>query len=561
MSLVISYCGSSVLAWTVYPLNLISDVTTRVIENIMAVPQEQLEGPDLVTDGIALAELADGTMVLGHANGEPVLIARRRDDLFAVGAKCTHYGAPLNEGLLVGDTVRCPWHHATFNLRTGEANRPPALNPLACWRVEHRDGRVYARAKRDRDPLAPTPADLAAVENAQQSLPPSSVVIVGGGAAGSAAAEMLRRDGYTGRITMIDGDDAAPYDRPNLSKDYLAGEAQEEWIPLRPAGFYQEHGIDQVRSSVTTLDVGNRQVHLADGSSHEYGALLLATGAEPRALDIPGHDRANVHVLRSLADSNAIIASAEHSHCAVILGASFIGLKVAASLRVRGVKVHVVAPDAAPLVKVLGREIGTMIQQLHEEHGVVFHLEQTATRIDRDAVVLQNGERLPSDIVVVGIGVVPRLDLAQAAGLTLDRGVSVNEYLETSVPSIYAAGDIARWPDPHTGERIRVEHWVVAQRQGQTAARNILGARERFDAVPYFWSKHYDLSIRYTGHAEQWDRVDVSGDIAKRDCSVAYMKGKSTLAVASVRRDRENLEAEVALEENDEAALRHILVV
>ncbi|HXC26118.1 MAG TPA: FAD-dependent oxidoreductase [Gemmatimonadaceae bacterium] len=527
----------------------------------MDVPQEQLEGPDLVTDGIALAELADGTMVLGHANGEPVLIARRGDDLFAVGAKCTHYGAPLNEGLLVGDTVRCPWHHATFNLRTGEADRPPALNPLACWTVEHRDGRVYARAKRDRDPLAPTPADLAAVENAQQSMPPSSVVIVGSGAAGSAAAEMLRRDGYTGRITMIDGDDAAPYDRPNLSKEYLAGEAQEEWIPLRPAGFYQEHGIDQVRLSVTTVDVGNRQVHLADGSSHEYGALLLATGAEPRAIDIPGHDRANVHMLRSLADSNAIIALAEHSQCAVILGASFIGLEVAASLRVRGLKVHVVAPDATPLVKVLGPEIGTMIQQLHEEHGVVFHLEQTATRIDRDAVVLQNGERLPSDMVVVGIGVVPRLDLAKAAGLTLDRGVSVNEYLETSVPDIYAAGDIARWPDPHTGERIRVEHWVVAQRQGQTAARNILGARERFNAVPYFWSRHYDLSIRYTGHAEQWDRVDVSGDIAKRDCSVAYRKGKRTLAVASVMRDRENLEVEVALEENDEAALRHILAV
>ena len=525
----------------------------------MSGSEEKLEGPDLVADGIALAELADGTMVAGHAGGEPVLLARRGQEIFAVGATCTHYGAPLNKGLFAGDTVRCPWHHAAFSLRTGEAERAPALTPLACWAVERRDGRVYVGTRRERDPLAPTPAALAAADGVPQSQPPSSVVIVGAGAAGSAAAEMLRRRGYKGRITMIDAEDVAPYDRPNLSKDYLAGEAEAAWIPLRPAEFYKEHGIDQVRSSVTTLDVSGRVVHLADGSSHEYGALLLATGAEPRTLDIPGSDRANVHLLRSLADSDAVIALAQRAHRAVVLGASFIGLEVAASLRARGLEVHVVAPDRTPLVKVLGARLGTMVQKLHEEHGVVFHLEHTAASIERDAVVLQSGERLPSDMVVAGIGVVPRLDLAKAAGLTLDRGVAVNEYLETSVPGIHAVGDIARWPDPHTGERIRVEHWVVAQRQGQTAARNILGAHEPFDAVPFFWSKHYDLSIRYTGHAEAWDREEVSGDIAKRDCSVAYMKGDKTLAVASVGRDRENLAAEVALEARDEAALRRIL--
>jgi NADPH-dependent 2,4-dienoyl-CoA reductase/sulfur reductase-like enzyme/nitrite reductase/ring-hydroxylating ferredoxin subunit len=520
--------------------------------------QEKLEGSDLATDGFALAELADGAMVLGHVNGEPVLIARRGNDVFAVSAKCTHYGGPLDQGLLVGDTVRCPWHHAAFSLRTGEATRAPALNPLACWAVEHRDGRVYARAKRDHDPLASTSADPA--EAAEIGMAhPSSVVIIGAGAAGSAAAETLRRAGYQGRVTMIDGDDAAPYDRPNLSKDYMAGNAPEEWIPLRPAGFYREHGTELVHSQATALDIRGRTVRLADGSSRQYEALLLATGAEPRTLDIPGHDLPHVHVLRSLADSRAIIARAAHSHRAVVMGASFIGLEVAASLRARGLEVHIVAPDERPLSKVLGNELGAMIQEMHEAHGVVFHLEQSAARIDRDVVVLKSGERLAADLVVVGIGVVPRLDLARVAGLAVDRGVSVNGYLETSVPGVYAAGDIARWPDPRTREQIRVEHWVVAQRQGQTAARNILGARQRFDAVPFFWSAHYDLSIGYVGHAEQWDRLDVVGSVADHACSVAFRKGGRTLAVASVGRDLENLEAEVAMEAGDEAALARII--
>ncbi len=517
--------------------------------------EQQPEGPDFSVNGIALTELADGTMMLGHMSGDPVILIRRGEEIFAIGAKCTHYGAPLIKGLLVGDTLRCPWHHAEFSLRTGEANRPPALNPLPCWAVERRDGRAYVAGKHVRDPLTPTAQDLAIVGHT----PPLTVVIVGAGAAGSAAAEMLRRDGYKGRITMIDSDDAAPYDRPKVSKDYLSGAAPEEAVPLRPVGSYEEHGIDQVRSSVTSIDVDGRKVHLADGSSHEYGALLLATGAEPRKLGIPGHDLPHVHVLRSLADSTAIIALAEHSHRAVVMGASFIGLEVAASLRARGLEVHVVAPDKKPLVKVLGDELGTMIQNLHEEHGVVFHLEQTATSIDQNSVVLKSGERLSADLVVVGIGVIPRLDLAKAAGLTLDRGVVVNEYLETSAPGIYAAGDIARWPDPHTGEHIRVEHWVVAQRQGQTAARNILGARERFDAVPFFWSKHYDVSIRYTGHAEHWDHEVIDGDVMKRDCSVAFDANGKTLAVASVKQDLENLEAELVMEANDEAALARIL--
>ncbi len=521
----------------------------------MSSQSEQLAGPDLIKDGVALSEIADGARVLGHADGEPVLVVRQGEEIFAVAASCTHYGGPLAEGLVVGEMVHCPWHHAAFSLRTGEAVRAPALNPLACWSAERRGDRVHVGSKRERDPLKPTADDLARPGRDR----PTSVVIVGAGAAGSAAAEMLRRLGYSGPVTMIDAEDDSPYDRPNLSKDYLAGEAEAEWIPLRPDGFYEENDIQIVRGQVASIDSKSLTVRLSDGSSHHYGALLLATGAAPRSLNIPGHDLPHVRLLRSLRDSNALIALAKQSKRAVVMGASFIGLEVAASLRKRGLEVHVVAPDAQPLARVLGPELGNMVRAIHEEHGVVFHLEQTATSIEKDAVVMKNGERLPADMVVVGIGVIPRLDLAEATGLTMDRGVLVNEYLESSVPGIYAAGDIARWPDPHTGEAIRVEHWVLAQWQGQAAARNILGAKEKFEAVPFFWSMHYDVAVRYTGHAENWDEVDVSGDVNGRECSVAFRKGGKTLAVASVNRDLQNLEAENALERNDEGALHAIV--
>jgi NADPH-dependent 2,4-dienoyl-CoA reductase/sulfur reductase-like enzyme/nitrite reductase/ring-hydroxylating ferredoxin subunit len=505
--------------------------------------QGQLSGPDFRT-GVPLEQVTDGAATLGHADGEAVIVVRHGQELLAVGATCTHYGGPLAEGLVSGDTVRCPWHHACFSLRTGEALAAPALNPISCWSVEQRGDKVYLLGKKE----------LTAKRHSVTE--PRSVVVVGGGAAAQAAVEMLRREGYQGSITMLSADASSPVDRPNLSKDYLAGTAPEEWIPLRPPEFFGEQRIDLVLGArASRIDTTAKVVHVDGGKSYAYDRLLLATGAEPVKLSVPGSQSSHVHYLRTLADSRAIIQKAQSAKRAVVVGASFIGLEVAASLRARGIEVHVVAPERLPLERVMGARLGDFIRQLHEEHGVNFHLQETVAKIEPKSVLLKGGSTIEADLVVVGIGVRPLTELAEAAGLATDRGVLVNGFLETSAPGVFAAGDIARWPDVHSGERIRVEHWVVAERQGQIAARNMLGQKVPCDIVPFFWSQHYDVAISYVGHAERWDREDLDGDLNQRNGTMALRAGNKTLAVVTIGRDHASLRAEAAFERRDAAAL------
>jgi NADPH-dependent 2,4-dienoyl-CoA reductase/sulfur reductase-like enzyme len=409
--------------------------------------------------------------------------------------------------------------------------------------VEQRDDKIFVQSKKN----IPEPRKERRATGANGL--PDKIVIVGGGAAGFAAAEKLRREQYAGSITMLSNEDASPVDRPNLSKDYLAGTAADDWVPLRPDSFYADHDIQlRLKANVAAIDVKSREVTLAEGGRVAYDRLLLATGAEPVRLSIPGADQPHVYVLRSLADCKAIIRSAKTARRAVVLGASFIGLEVAASLRARDVEVHVVAPERRPMERILGPEMGAFVRSLHAEHGVIFHLEEMASAIEGKQVKLKSGGAIEADLVVAGIGVRPRTALAEKAGLVTDRGVEVDAYLQTSVPGIFAAGDIARWPDRHSGEKLRVEHWVVAQRQGQTAALNMLGRKQKFTAVPYFWSQHYDVPINYVGHAGSWDELTIDGSIAEKDCLLRYKRNGRVLAVASIYRDTDSLEAELAME-------------
>ncbi|MCC7195559.1 MAG: FAD-dependent oxidoreductase [Gemmatimonadaceae bacterium] len=509
---------------------------------------ETLHGPDLGETGVAASDLRDGGMVGGHYGGAPVLLVRKQGAVYAMGAKCTHYGGPLDEGHFDGSTVRCPWHHACFLPETGEAVRPPAIDPVRCYAVAERNGRLFVTGK---IPPATTGASHASA--------PASVVIVGGGAAGFAAAEMLRRLGYRKPVTIVTADASGPVDRPNISKDYLAGTAPEEWIPLRPDDWYGDNDIElRTNERVRRIIPREHAIEIGDGRM-EYGALLLATGASPIELHIPGADRPHVRYLRTLADSRAIIERATRADHAVVIGASFIGLEAAASLRTRGVDVHVVAPDAVPMRRALGPDLGRFVRNLHEKRGVRFHLERTVTEIGNSSVTLSDGSTLDADLVVIGIGVRPNVALAEDAGLDVDRGVVVDEFMRTSDPSIWAAGDIARWPDRYTGIPLRIEHWAVAQSQGQAAARSILGLKDPYTSIPFFWSAHYDTTISYVGNAPEWDETTVTGSIEQGNCLVTYRKKGKPLAVASINRDVASLRIQAAMERGDVAAVEAII--
>ena len=507
----------------------------------------KLAGPDFAI-GIAMSELPENIPILGHARGKAVVLIRKGADVRALEATCSHYGGPLWEGLVVGETLRCPWHHACFDVRTGEAVGAPALNPIACYEVERRGERVIV-GQRKTLPGAKSPPRS-----------PTSVVIVGAGAAGEAATERLRHLGYRGPITLIGDEAPAPVDRPNLSKDYLAGSAPEEWVLLRTPDFYEQMNVTlRTGDAAVELNPARKTIALQSGEVLSYEALLLATGAEPVRLPIEGATLPHVFTLRTLADSRSIIAAAKAARRAVVIGSSFIGLETAASLRTRGLEVDVVSRDTLPLEHKLGTQLGRFVQQLHEEHGVRFYLSTNPRAIHAHAVELDDGRMLAADLVVLGVGVRPRIRLAEKAGLTVADGIVVDTFLRTSAPGIWAAGDAARYPELRLGTAVRIEHWVHAQRQGQAVARDMLGLGAPFRDVPFFWSQHYDVRLAYVGHATAEDVIELNGSLADRDATVVYRRAERALAVATVGRERQSLAIEAALEREDNAAVEALL--
>ena len=493
------------------------------------------QGPDLAA-GIDASRLEDSVPLEGRVGEHAVVLVRRGEHIHALGAHCPHRGAAMADGLVVGDTIRCPWHHASFALADGAA-RAPSLEPLSCWRVE-RDGDTVRVGERVHPEAA-----VAGAETTSDAAAPSSVVIVGAGAAGEAVAETLREHGYTGPLALLSAEDTLPLDRTNLSKGYLSGDMDESKLPLRDEAFYRERDIDLRRGArVTAIERDAHAVRLENGESVAYGKLVLATGATPRSLPVPGADGDRVHYLRSLEDARAIVAAAKSARHAVVIGASFIGLEAAAALRAREIPTTVVAPDEVPLAKIMGETLGRFVRERHEANGVTFRLGSEVEAITGDGVRLKGGDTLEADLIVVGIGVTPDVALAESAGLEVDDGVVVDGRLVTSDPDILAIGDIASVPDPRGDGRLRVEHWQVAQRHGQCAARNLLGADETFTDVPFFWSKHYDTNIRYSGHAGAEDRIETDGRPDEGDFAAVFTSGSGTRrAMASVGRDRANL--------------------
>jgi len=509
----------------------------------MAAGDEKKTGPDL-TLGVSVGDIGESGLLRGHVEGKPVVLARIGDEFFAVGAKCTHYQGPLEKGLIVGETLRCPWHHACFSLRNGEAIGAPAIDPLPCWEVKREGDRITVRER-----ISTTPARAASISGTAER--PDRIVIIGGGAAGFACAEMLRRRGWSGSLTMLSDDADLPCDRPNLSKDYLAGKIPEKWLPLKPRSFYERHEIDlHLGTSVTGIDADAREVTTGNGQSFPFDRLLIATGAEPSRPPIEGADQDHVFTLRTQADSDALRNRAEAASRAVVLGSGFIGLEVAASLRARGLEVHVVSRDELPLEKVLGPEFGQLIRRMHEEKGVTFHLNASIAGIGPSTVTLEDGSEIGADLVILGTGVKPRVSLAESAGIEgAEHGIPVNDRLETAIPGIYAAGDVASWPDARTGEMQRIEHWVLAERHGQLVAENMLGADRPFRDVPFFWSAHYGTSIRYVGHAQSWDSIEIDGDMPARNGAARFIKDGRTLAIATIGRDLQALRCEAEMEQ------------
>lgn len=504
-------------------------------------------GPDF-SRGIPEESLKNGISLLGHVGGEPVLLVKQEGEIFAVGALCTHYNGPLHEGLIEGETVHCPWHHACFNLRTGEATKAPALNPIASWNVEIQDSKVFVVDKK-------TP-----VIHARAGTETKRFLIIGAGAAGVSAAVMLRRHGFQGSVTVVDEGKDLPYDRPNLSKDLLAGSAPENWVPLYSAKFYKENKINLLLDSkAVKIDSHHGQVLLSNGKTLFYDRCLIATGGFPRKPAIPGIDKSHVYFLRTLLDCRRIIARTSWAFRAVIIGGGFIAMEAASALRMRNIEVSIVFQEELPLMKVVGVHVGSYLKKLHEKNGVKFYGGCHIKEIRERSVLLDDGQKLDCDFVLVGAGIELNTSLAGATGCHVDDGVTVDEYLETSVPGIFAAGDIARWPDPRCERLIRVEHWEVAERQGQVAALNMMGDRVKFQDVPFFWTTQYDLRVRYVGYSDCFDRMDVMGDMDKDNFAVAFYEDQRIAALLTVGRDKENLLVEQALEEKNDEKLHFIL--
>lgn len=431
-----------------------------------------------------------------------IVLLRVGDQLRAFQGECPHAGAPLAEGALCHGRLICPWHKAAYRIEDGALCEPPSLDSLKRYPLEMREGEVWVDDQPMSDAHTP-PAD-----------DERTFAIVGAGAAGTACAAALREKGFGGRIVLIDREPEAGYDRTVLSKFVIAGEMPPQEVPpLRDASFYQTQRIEQLHGEVARLDCANKTLHFVDGQSLSYDAALLATGGTPKPLAVPGAELPQVFLLRSRDQARRILDAAKPGQKALIIGDSFIAMESASALREYGLDVTVLARHAVPFAKQFGETVGKAIRARHQAHGVVFHTDGEVVRIEGadkvEAVHLDNGQRLPADLVLVGIGVKPAteafadLPKAKDQSLQVDGGMRVTD-------GLWAVGDIVTFP--LNGQPQGIEHWRLAQQQARIAASNMLGGDEHYLDVPYFWTWHFGKNYDYLGHAESWDEVEFKGD-------------------------------------------------
>eukprot|EP00744_Colponema_vietnamica_P004209 GILI01006321.1.p1 GENE.GILI01006321.1~~GILI01006321.1.p1 ORF type:complete len:644 (-),score=270.29 GILI01006321.1:147-2021(-) len=494
-------------------------------------------GKTILVTAAELAALNEGeSMEVTIEGDKKLLLIRSKGELYAVGSKCTHFGAPLSKGVVSGNTVLCPWHDAGFNIKTGRATLAPGISGIPTYRIhKNADGSINIEV----------PAEvLFSVDPVVKGRNPNNnttYVIVGAGPAGLAAAETLRTEGFDGRIVLVSSENSCPYDRTMLSK---APEKPLAQTTLRDQSFFDKFGIEFMGGQeVTSVDTSGKQVVLANGQALSYDAVLVATGGAARRLPVPGMNLKNVYTVRKAEDAQNVVAVAASAKKVVIIGSSFIGMETAAAIKrlsKGAVEVHVIGKEAVPFTRVFGERIGLTFQRLAESQGVVFHLgrdvKEVAGSDAASAVVLDDGTRIEADAVFVGAGIVPATSFLKGVPLRRDGSVAVDPFLKAK-PNVYAAGDIATFPYWLTGEQVRVEHWNVAQQHGRVAAKNMLGGNVRYSDVPFFWSMMFGKGIRYAGYASGFDDVIYHGDVEAQKFVAYYVKDSKVVAVASMQSD------------------------
>lgn len=499
----------------------------------------QTEDQEEVTELVCQeADLKDGQMKEVTVGEQKVLLVRTHGQYSAVGSKCSHYNAPLIKGVVVGTRVRCPFHGACFNVRTGDIEDYPGLDSLPCYKTKVEDGNVYVSISKKFLKVTKRVKEMCSVAPDIKH----TILLIGGGPASLVCAETLRQNCYQGRVVIITKDSLPPIDKPKLSK---ALNVDSISILLRSDDFYQQYGIEVwTQKEVVSVNPANKEVKMSDGTLQRYDQLLISTGCRARPLTCPGSDLKGVKLLETYKDAKELYGSCLGQKV-VVTGASFIGMEVASYFSDKAASVAVVGTTRYPYERALGPEIGQLSMQMLEEKNVKFHMSDQVTEIRGEdgkvkEVVLKSGAVLEADVVIAGIGVIPNSDLLAGSGVEVDsrKAVIVDKFMRTNIPDVFAAGDVTSFPLTIRGDQmVNIAHWQMSQAHGKVAALNMLKKSTKIESVPFFWTVLLGKSFRYTGYGEGYTEIIFKGKVEERKFLAFYIKDDVVVAAASLMFD------------------------